>query len=234
MVTKNNKKTGVVVNGTSYADTITNSGTKVTINAGSGNDTIQNSGAQVSISGGTGDNYIFSSGANVTIVGGKNRDTISLASGSDSVVIQHNQNHGADSIVGFNETSTLKINSQSYTYSSAKNRRNRNVADIIVSAGDYMVSLVGAASLPSIHINDDLILTDETSSPVTVDNSIKTINAAIRTNAIQITGNKLANTIIGGKDANTISGGAGDDSLIGGKSYDYILGDAGNDSLYVW
>lgn len=61
MATKNNKKDGATVKGTSKADNITNSGNNVSINAGKGNDIVSiASGTQNStVDGGAGDDTIM-------------------------------------------------------------------------------------------------------------------------------------------------------------------------------
>ena len=96
------------------------------------------------------------------------------------------------------------------------------------------ITLTGAANLsnPNIDFNKLLTVTNETSSPVTVDAKVKIIDASTRTKAITIAGNKLDNTIFGGSKADSIYGAAGDDKLYGGKGNDSLWGGAGNDSLY--
>ena len=64
---------------------------------------------------------------------------------------------------------------------------------------------------------------------MTVAASVEVTDASKRTKAIKITGNKLANTIIGGSGADYLVGGAGNDSLIGNASNDKLYGEAGND-----
>ena len=68
-----------------------------------------------------------------------------------------------------------------------------------------------------------LSITNSTKSPVTVDSSIKTINASKRTTAIKISGNSLANSIKGGSGSDTLNGGKGNDTLTGGKGNDVFL-----------
>lgn len=55
----------------------------------------------------------------------------------------------------------------------------------------------------------------------------------IGTNAINGTGNDLANVLVGNSAANKLTGGAGDDSLDGGVGVDTLVGGTGNDSYIV-
>ena len=73
-----NSKANTVITGTSYADSITNSGNYVTISGGDSDDTVENDRANnVSINGGAGnDSLLTYNGSNVTIAGDAGRDYI--------------------------------------------------------------------------------------------------------------------------------------------------------------
>ena len=60
---------------------------------------------------------------------------------------------------------------------------------------------------------------------------IITINAASRTNAIQITGNSKANKIFGGSGNDTLAGSSGNDTLTGGDGDDIFIYSAGKDVI---
>jgi Ca2+-binding RTX toxin-like protein len=55
----------------------------------------------------------------------------------------------------------------------------------------------------------------------------------IGTTAINGTGNKLNNTLVGNSGANVMNGGAGNDIIIGGVGVDTMIGGVGNDTYYV-
>ena len=183
-------------------------------------------------------------GDNVTISGGKGNDTIYNNDGENSL-FKYNAGNGKDCINGFNDTSTLSIGGGAYS-------TKKSGSNIIVTVGKGKITLVGAASLDKVNIKGTklLTLTNKNSSPVTVDATTGIIDASTRTKAIKITGNGLANTIIGGSKNDSLYGRAGNDSivgnagndklygsngndtLVGGKGNDTLWGDAGNDKLY--
>src|SRR6185369_17234000 len=51
--------------------------------------------------------------------------------------------------------------------------------------------------------------------------------------ALNLTGNGLANTLIGGAGNDTLNGGGGNDTLYGGLGADAMAGGSGNDTYYV-
>ena len=239
-------------------DSIRNNADNVTISGGNGNDTLVNDvydlgeSQNVSIYGGAGNDLIQNFGKYATIVGGKGNDTLStnysirkdkFLDFDSNVTFKYSSGDGNDKIIGFRADSTLKIDGGSYS-------TKKSGSNIIVTVGKGKISLMGAASLSAIHINNDVILTDSTKSPVIVDYSIKNIDSSIRTTAANIKGSCLDNSIVGGSSNDSIYGrngddtilgnagndelygGNGDDVLKGGKGNDSLWGDAGNDSLW--
>jgi len=234
-------------NAGSGKDTIENNCGKVTINSGTGNDSINNKATSVIINAGTGNDTIKVELSSNTINGGAGNDRISLGSDATNNLVQYKSGDGNDKIYGFNETSTLQIGGGKGTYSTIESGD-----DIIVTVGKGKITIVGGMDLDELKIDGAQLLnvTNAIESPVTLDAEIKFANASKRTAAVDITGNKLANSIVGGKGndslfggygADTLSGGNGDDildggrgndSLSGGSGNDYINGDTGNDKLY--
>ena len=160
-----------------------------TISTGAGNDTIYNYGSKVSIDSGAGNDYIYTNGNAVTICAGGGNDTI----------------------LGFDETSTLQIMVGSYSST-------KSGSDIVVTFGTGKITLVGAGSLEKLNIAGSekvttpstlLTVTNSTTSPLTIDAAVKNVNASKRTTAIKITGNALANSIVGGSKNDSIYGNAG-------------------------
>lgn len=76
---------GRFINGTNYADTISNKNYYVTIQSGAGNDSIYNSMEKVYLPGASGNDYIDSGRGNDTISNKTSRVTIKAASGNDKI-----------------------------------------------------------------------------------------------------------------------------------------------------
>ena len=179
------------------------------------------------------DDHFTNSGDYVTISGGKGDDQINLTS-SSAAVIKYAVGDGNDNVVGFNESSTLKISGD---YKISKGKKN-----VVVKVGDEKITLRGAANLDTLNIVDTKVtLTDKSKSTVKAGDDVEILDAFARTKAIRITGNDLDNTILGGDGKDTLLGGAGNDNLLGGAANDkllggigddYLLGGAGNDKLY--
>ena len=214
---------------TKSADTFRNYFGNVTINAGAGNDSIRNYvGNSNTIDGGDGNDTISNEGEYSVIDGGAGDERISLGSGSEKTLIEYVYGDGNDTIYGFNATSTLSIADTEYSTT-------KSGSNIIVTAGKDKILLVGAAYLSTVNILEDiftkLTVTNMTSSSVTADSKIRSIDASTRTTAVKITGNAKDNVIVGGSGKNSLYGGTGDDSLIGDSSADKFYGQDGNDSL---
>ena len=199
-------------------DTVYNDGSNVSIAAGDGNDSIDNHADNVTINGGAGNDTIFNDGDNMSINGGAGNDTLYSYMGG---FFKYSDGDGNDLIRGFDSLSTLQIIEENGSYSTQESGD-----DLIVTVGKGKITLKGAASLPSVNIealSSTLRLTDSSSSPVTLESSVKKANASSLTTAVNITANDLDNTILGGR---------GDDTLAGGTGNDYLQGDMGNDSLW--
>ena len=202
-----------------------------TVSGGEGNDSIYSGATNVSINAGDDDDYIhiYSQATNNTIIAGTGDDKIKSYS-ENGVLYQYISGDGNDSISGFTAKDTLSISTSKYSSVTSGD-------DIIITVGEGEITLEGAKKLSKVNVVDaasltNLTVTDSTKSPVTVNSSIKTINATNRTKSVQITGNALANKISGSTADDTISGGAGNDTIYGGKGNDSLVGNAGNDMIY--
>ena len=184
--------------------------------------------------GGAGNDTIHSYSYSATINGAGGNDIISLQGGSMNNLIKYSSGDGSDTIYGLTATDTLQIGNGNGSYSKAQSG-----SDIIVTVGTGKITLVGAAGITLNIAGSEkvttpstlLTVTDSTASPVTVNASIKNINASARTKAIKITGNALANSIMGGSGKDTISGAAGNDKIIGNAGNDSLSGGDGADTL---
>ena len=239
----------VLIKGGSGNDSIQNSGEDVTISCGAGNDYVENWGDAVTIDGGAGNDLIFNDGSNVSINGGLLNDTIKISgeevtitagAGNDfislrggSALINYTAGDGNDKIYDFDGDDTLRIGNGKGTYSSKKSGNN-----LIVTVDGGKITLVGAAKLKTLNIDGVykdptlLTVTNSTTSPVTLDSKVKTVDASSRTKKIKITGNKLANSIVGGAKGDILNGGDGNDCIIGGGGNDSLWGGAGADKFF--
>ena len=225
-------------------DSISNTaGNNVTIEAGEGDDTIQNiSGSYASIDGGAGNDSIYNGygGNNVSITAGAGNDSINNDGGSN-VLFNYTAGDGNDYIRGFNETSTLKIGGGSGTYSTTKSGSN-----ILVTVGDGVITLVGAATLPTLNIAGTFVNPLNivgTSGADTINNSLDgaTIHAlggndSIRNNGDGVTINAGAgnDTISNDGKQVTIDAGAGNDKIDNSGNGSSIDGGDGNDNIWNW
>ena len=232
----------VTINGGDGKDTVDNNRMNAFINSDAGNDSIVNSdwGNNSTLLGGKGNDFIKNYADNITIEGGAGNDTINIAtkgsvinertleSDAKNTLIKYKSGDGNDKIIGFNATSTLRIGDGKGTYSTVMSGDN-----IVVTVGKGKITLVGAADLDELHIDGATVqkVTNSTKSPVVADADVKFIDASKRLIDIQITANKLANSIVGGTKNDSIYGGYGADTISGGKGNDRLYGEAGNDSL---
>ena len=200
----------VSISGGAGSDSINSWGSRVTIAAGAGNDFVDNGSAYSSLDGGSGSDSISNVSTNVTINAGTDDD--SIQNSGSNVLFNYSAGDGNDSINGFNETSTLKIGSGSGTYSSQVSG-----SDILISVGDGVITLVGAASLKAVNIAGTYVnplLLSGTSGADSIDNTLDgaTINA------------------LGGDDT-IANGGWWDSRFHDGGSNVSIKAGAGNDSI---
>lgn len=247
-------------------DSIFNHSDNSTIDAGAGNDFVRNidkssHSSKVSISGGTGNDsiyndyiyyngYSYDGGSDVTINGGEGNDLITINKyDSWNNLIEYKSGEGNDTIIGFNETSTLSIAGGGYVTTSGE--------DVIIKSGS------GSVLLSDVRLNETLniVFSDgsDTSGALFVKGSAKSDNIGNRISNSTInaldgddniwngasTGSKNATnvSIIGGNgndsitntygDFSTIDGGAENDTLHNDRADNVIVnGGAGNDSIY--
>ena len=151
-------------------DTIYNYGANVSIDAGAGNDSIENSGTSSFIIMGSGNDFITNGGGNVSIYAGSGNDTIILGDESKKNLIQYAAGDGSDMIRGFGEDDTLLIGDGTDTYSISKKGKS-----MVVTVGENIITLAGAASLSTLNITGAriLTLTDADKSKPKIDSDVK-------------------------------------------------------------
>ena len=219
--------------------------------AGSGNDTISGNNGNDTLRGGDGDEIIFGNAGNDflkgetgndTLYGGDGNDTLTGGDGADIFVHTADNDCITDYKAGVDKIKFVKENA-SVTSSSVSGD---NV--ILTISGTDLITIKGVKNQEITFINYNgkettsvygggsttstlLTVTNSTKSPVTVGSAIRTIDASMRTKAVQITGNSLANTIEGGSGKDLLYGGKGDDSIVGNAGADKLYGQAGDDIL---
>ncbi len=211
-----NTKSGEVVEGTAYADTITNSGENVTINSGTGNDVIINEelGIQNIINGGAGADSVYNAGSNVTINADEGSDTInnegwntSINGGDGNDIITTSKTYNV-TIAGGKGNDTLTGSSLAEVFVYTKGDGN----DIITNYGSNdTINIIEGNNYSTLVSGDDVIVSVG-SGTITLQNSKgKTLNI-VNGNLPETTSgeyisitNPISNTVV--------SGSSGDDSI---------------------
>ena len=226
--------------GTDEDDLFETHNNSVTLSGGGGDDSLGNGhyvsasysmsgGDKVYLNGGAGNDSLLNCGNFVIVEGGTGNDSIINRDGAN-VMFTYNAGDGNDSIVGFNETSMLKILGDSY--STAKSG-----SDVVVTVGDGKITLKGATDLKTLNITDDEQITfilncdDSSAAAVTLSSYVIIGDASNRTKAIEIVGNSLDNSIRGGAGNDTLTGGDGADLFIYGAGNDVITDYASGDKI---
>ena len=240
----------VSINGSAGNDSVFNWSDSVKIYAGAGDDSIHNEGSNVTIDTGDGNDTIEqwsygSYGNNDTLIGGKGNDLISIY-GSGNNLIQYANGDGNDTIYGLNSDDTLQISGAKYTTTTSSN-------NLIFTVGKGKITVVGGAnialnidgtqdggsseSLPTgISVKNEVLTASNkfTGDEIKLSNYLPTVtkvNAAALSQAVNIVGTDLNNSLKGGKGADTLDGGAGKNTLTGGAGKDIFVYGGGNDLI---
>ncbi|MBE8949658.1 MAG: calcium-binding protein [Quinella sp. 3Q1] len=214
------------------------------ITAGKGNDNVHSNRSFTVIHSGAGKDIVSSSGDNNSINSGADNDiivnlgdsvTVDSGAGNDSIISDGKENlfivaDGGNKIIyGFGKTDTLQIVDDSGTYSKKKKGD-----DLIITADDGKITLAGAASLKSAHIEVSVtsgrdIYNDESNAVLLGTNKADTIYNS---------GAGVSISALGGDDSIhnygdnvTISGGKGNDSVESWRVGTAYVYSAGNDTL---
>lgn len=202
---------------------------------------------------GTFQNDTINAGAGAdTIYGGAGNDILIGGSGKDTFV--YTKGDGNDKITDYDEEDVISINGvEVRSITTAKNGKDYIISltdkskITVVDAVDKNITYsVGSDTLvyPEVPIiyNDDFTAatlksgySKDSFTPSDYreyQDSLVTIDASRVTHDMTITGNKLANKILGTGEDDYISGGAGHDNLQGRGGNDKLYGGSGNDKLY--
>lgn len=212
---KNEGGSNVTISGGDGADTIYNDHPYVAVDGGTGDDYIDNRyyGEHVTIEAGTGNDSIYSNNDNVKISVGDGNDSINnhsyyatIEGGlGDDIIDQHARNglfkykegDGNDKIFGFYVDDTLSISGAAYSSVVSGN-------DLILTVGNGKITLYGAATLSSVHI-DGTLTTSSANVGLTADSTVSNtiISGTSYADSIKNTGNKV--TINANADNDTIN-----------------------------
>ena len=199
------------------------------------------------IDGGKVKDTILGGDGNDTLIGGKGNDSLKGGNGAD--VFVWNSGDGDDVITDYDEEDVIKFTSGTATAKTSGN-------DVILTVGsnkitvkggkDHVityedstgtniypaktVSLNAAGTAVSLKSNYRATSFDVTTNAYVSDYAdiVKTINASAVTHDIEITGNKLANRIIGSSEDDSLIGGKGNDTLTGGAGQDVFIYNGGD------
>ncbi len=241
--------------GSRFADTLTadNAGDMLygqagndTLIGGSGNDTLNGGGGVDAMAGGAGNDtyYVDNAGDTVTENAGEGTDTVyasvnyTLATGSAVEYLRANAgatglaltgNDLANTIVGGAGNDTLTggggndvLNGGSGADAMAGGTGNDTY--YVDNAGDTVTENAGEGT-DTVYASVNYTLA--------TGSSVEYLRANAGSTGLALTGNDLANTIVGGAGNDTLTGGGGNDVLNGWLGADAMAGGTGNDTYYV-
>ncbi|WP_131655627.1 beta strand repeat-containing protein, partial [Methylocucumis oryzae] len=201
------------------------------------------------LTGNNGANTLDGKAGNDTLQGGLGNDTYVVDSKGDKVI--EAVNAGNDTILAsLSLTLPAQVEALTLTGNKAINATGNELANLLtgnkaankLSGGlgaDTMDGGLGKDSYTVDNSGDVVIETSTLASEIDQVNSSVTYSLTANvekltltgTNAINGSGNALANTLIGNASANTLNGGSGNDTLTGGNASDVLIGGAGADSI---
>jgi len=207
-----------------------------TLTGNAGNDTLD---------GGTGADALIGGAGNDTYIVDNTGDAITENSGDGTDTVQTSLAYTlGNNVENLTLTGTTAVSGTGNTLdnyltgNSAANTLTGNAGNDTLDGGTGADSLIGGAGNDTYIVDNasDVITentgdgTDTVRSSITLTLAANVENLILTgTNAINATGNTLANTITGNSAANTLSGGTGADTLIGGAGNDiYVVDNTGD------
>ncbi|HET7882024.1 MAG TPA: hypothetical protein VFL55_14150, partial [Acetobacteraceae bacterium] len=238
--------TPLALTGNEFANTIVGGGGNDTLVGGAGNDTLNGGAGADSMAGGTGnDTYLVDNAADVvTEKSGEGTDTVfasvnyTLTAGSEIEFLRANAgatglalngNDLANTIVGGAGNDTLVGGGGNDTLNGGAGADSMaggtgNDTYLVDNAGDVVTENVGEGT--------DTVFAS-VSYTLTAGSEIEFLRANAGATGLALTGNDLANTIVGGTGNDTLVGAGGNDTLNGGAGADSMAGGSGNDVYFV-
>ena len=210
------------------------------LNGDAGDDTLEVYGNGHNLNGGDGDDkLIVRYGNNCTLNGGKGNDTLYGGDGNDIFVYANGE--GNDTIIDYAAgQDTLQISNGTISQTALTNSNE----DLVFAFGDGNITLKNSAT-KAISLKDGrgsytasgTAITLGADFTGTMDSNaylatVVTIDGRTATEAVDITGNAIDNTIYSSQGGGTIQGGAGNDIIYGGSGDDILYGGDGADYLF--
>ncbi len=239
--------TGLVVTGSSSANTIT---------TGSGNDVIDGGGGSDIISAGAGDDTVSYYHSEVSIDGGSGTNTLVLKAAATV-----NLANAADQTTGDSTTVTNFQNVDASALATGATITGSAAANVITGgAGDDIIDGGGGADVISAGGGDDTVTSHGTETSIdggtgsdtlvlAATSTVTAVNFAVPAGSDQTTGDTVtitnfenlnasamttALTVTGSSGANAITTGSANDVIHGGGGADIIRAGAGDDSVDYW
>ncbi|MEZ0259711.1 MAG: beta strand repeat-containing protein [Alphaproteobacteria bacterium] len=201
------------------------------------------------------DNSITGSTGNNTLNGGGGADQLIGGAGNDSYVIDvadtitEDVAKGTDSVFA-DFSYVLGVNLENLILTGAGNidgTGNAAVNSLVGNAGANLLDGLAGADKMNGGLGDDIYIVDNTGDIVTetLNGGMDTVNSSVTltlktnvenlnltgANAVNGTGNALANDIAGNAANNTLNGSGGDDTIVGGGGNDKLTGGTGADTF---
>jgi Ca2+-binding RTX toxin-like protein len=241
------------INGFSGDDTVDALAGDDFVNTRGGNDTVRGGDGADNIFGGDGNDHIYGDAGNDTLSGGAGTDILEGGIGNDIYYVSDS----FDTIVEASGAGTDAVYASiDYTLASnvenlyleegvangagnaLNNRIEGNWSDNVLDGATGNDTLIGGSGNDTYIVDSSSDIVTETagngtdtvraSATYTLSNHVENLTL-IGTNAINGTGNSLANTLIGNGANNTLNGGSGADTLIGGVGNDtYVVESTGD------
>ncbi len=202
---------------------------------GAGNDTLYGGASDDVLYGGSDNDKLYGEAGNDTLRGGTGKNSLKGGAGKDVFVYEGGKDYIADFTTGEDKIQFLSGSVQSTSFKKKNLILKTEDGAITIKGGKgKQITVIDADGLETttIYGGAALNLTNSSKSKVTLSSAYANASAAKRTKAIQITGNELANSIVGGTKNDILYGVAGADTLAGGDGNDKLYGQAGNDSLW--
>ena len=220
-----------IVNGSSFADTLTAAPGGSTLNGGDGNDTLNGRGGDDQLNGGAGNDTLSGGLGSNSIDGGIGTDTLDYPSAAGGVTVALSQ-AGAQTTGGAG--TDIVSNVENLIGSAFADSLTGDSGDNVISGGAGNDTLNGGAG-------DDTLVggtgsdTASFAGGAAVDASLATgVANGQGTDSLSgienLTGSDNNDTLTGDATNNVLNGGLGNDLLNGGAGNDAIIGGGGNDT----
>lgn len=199
-------------------------------------------GKNNSLVGGKGDDIIWAKDGKDTIKGGNGNDIFVHTEGNDTILdytpnkdkIQLDEDVEITSSKISGNDIILKTTNGTITVKKAKGKK----ITVIDEDGDEKSKVYGSTMpLGLSYSKKNTVLTASKKfkeDEIDLDDfaaTVKIVNAKALTEGVEITGNKLSNSLVGGKGDDTLAGEKGNDTLTGGKGEDIFVYSEGNDVI---